>query len=170
MPLATNNKLHERGFTLVELLVTISIIGILASITVVSVGNVRQLARDSKRLADIRQLQTGLEFYFSQTNSYPNPGQEIQVGVPERSVLCVINGSNVGFTDTTANCDANRIYMSRVPQNPTPPLNNDYKYSASRIVDNRATGYAITFKLETDIAGFEKQVDYEATAAGIRKK
>ena len=111
-----------RGFTLVELLVTISIIGVLASITVVSVGNVRQIARDSKRLADIKQLQTALEFYFNQQNGYP-AGTDITLGTGDQSVLCITADATRGFEDTVNDCAGNGagpVYMSRVPSNPIP--------------------------------------------------
>ena len=52
------------GFTLIELLVVISIIGLLASVVLVSLNGARAKARNARRLADIKQLQTALELYY----------------------------------------------------------------------------------------------------------
>ncbi|TSC77737.1 MAG: putative General secretion pathway protein GspG [Parcubacteria group bacterium Gr01-1014_33] len=60
------------GFTLVELLVTISIISVLASVVLTSVNSARAKARDAKRRADMRQVQTALEFYYDTNNAYPS--------------------------------------------------------------------------------------------------
>ncbi|MFH1161904.1 MAG: prepilin-type N-terminal cleavage/methylation domain-containing protein [Candidatus Jorgensenbacteria bacterium] len=59
------------GFTLIEMLVVVAIIGLLASVVVVGVGGARQRARDAKRIADIRQIQNMLENYYSTNNAYP---------------------------------------------------------------------------------------------------
>jgi prepilin-type N-terminal cleavage/methylation domain-containing protein len=64
-------KRPPRGFTLIELLVVISIIGILSSITLVSLNSARQRARDTRRLADLRQVQLALEIYFDRHGTYP---------------------------------------------------------------------------------------------------
>lgn len=163
------------GFTLVELLVTISIIGVLASITVVSVGNVRQIARDSKRLADIRQVQTALEFYFNATNGYPLAANGITLGDATHTVLCVTPNTNDGFVAAVANCanqGAGPVYMGRVPENAIPGGNPaGYLYTAAIDLNNnrKASTYTIEFKLETDIAGFSRDTLYFATPAGIRK-
>lgn len=166
---------RQKGFTLVELLVTISIIGVLASITVVSVGNVRQIARDSKRLADIKQLGTALEFYFNQTNAYPSES-DLTLGSGSAQVLCV-TGQATGFSDQVANCGVNGVgpvYMSRVPANPIPGGSpNGYKYNGiSALGQNNGKPYTYTieFKLETDMAGFSKDKTYLATPAGTREK
>jgi len=60
-----------KGFTLIELLVVIAIIGVLASIAMTSFGSARAKARDAKRVADLRQIQTALQLYFDSTNTYP---------------------------------------------------------------------------------------------------
>mgnify|MGYP001576492848 CR=1 FL=1 len=59
------------GFTLIELLVVISIISLLSSIVLTSVNSARAKARDVRRRADMKQVQTALEFYFDANNTYP---------------------------------------------------------------------------------------------------
>lgn len=61
----------KRGFTLIELLVVIAIIGILATLAVVALQQARQNARDSKRMADMKQVQTALELFFNENGRYP---------------------------------------------------------------------------------------------------
>jgi type II secretion system protein G len=62
-----------KGFTLIELLVVIAIIGLLTTLAVVSFGNARERARDTKRKSDLRQITKALEMYFDDNGVYP-PG------------------------------------------------------------------------------------------------
>ncbi len=61
----------QGGFTILELLVVIGIIGLLASIIVINLTNARRRARDIKRIADIRQMQTVTEDYYGKNGKYP---------------------------------------------------------------------------------------------------
>ena len=65
------NVNKENGFTLVELLVVISIIGILATIVLTSLTGARQKTYDTKRLSQVEQLQKALFLYNLDNNTYP---------------------------------------------------------------------------------------------------
>ena len=65
-------KLKQNAFTLIELLVVIAIIGLLATIVLIALSSVRVKARDAKRLADMREVATALELYYSDIGHYPN--------------------------------------------------------------------------------------------------
>jgi prepilin-type N-terminal cleavage/methylation domain-containing protein len=63
--------MKERGFTLIELLVVIAIIGLLATLAVVAFGNARARARDTKRIADIAQLEKASLIYKGDHGEWP---------------------------------------------------------------------------------------------------
>ncbi|MBI5733334.1 MAG: prepilin-type N-terminal cleavage/methylation domain-containing protein [Candidatus Kerfeldbacteria bacterium] len=122
------------GFTLVELLVVISIIALLSTLAIVALNSARQKSRDAKRVADIKQIQTGLEMYLDGTTTkvYPTAATAITLG--GTSYACLNQAS--GFT--TANCTS--PIMSFVPADPGA---NSYSYTS-------ATGatYTLVFTLE----------------------
>ena len=69
-----NAKYFRQGFTLVELLVVISIIGILSSFAVVSLNSARVKARDALRKGDMAQLRTAINLYYDDNEEYPACG------------------------------------------------------------------------------------------------
>lgn len=58
----------QHGFTLIELLVVISIIGILAALSVASFATAQKQARDTQRKSDLKQYQNSLENYANKNN------------------------------------------------------------------------------------------------------
>jgi len=65
---------NKKGFTLIELLVVIAIIGLLSTLAVVSLTSARKKARDSKRVADMKQLQTAMEMFYNTYGTYKPTG------------------------------------------------------------------------------------------------
>lgn len=65
--------IKRKGFTLIELLIVIAIIGLLATLAIISLTTAQRKARDTKRIADMKSIQTAVELYFSDTSSYPDP-------------------------------------------------------------------------------------------------
>ncbi len=64
----------KKGFTLIEILIVVAIIGLLASIILVGLGTFRARGRDARRIADLRETQNGLELYFTKNGYYPDVG------------------------------------------------------------------------------------------------
>ena len=93
----------KKGFTLIELMVVIAIIGILASIVLVSLNSARKKSRDARRLSDIKQLQLALEMYFDSNGHYPTALSDLVTGG----------------------------YMSQVPTDPLTGDNYSYAYYPS---------------------------------------
>ena len=63
----------QTGFTIVELLIVIVVIGILAAITIVAYSGIQGRARDAQRLGDMDTIVKALEMYKTQTGAYPTP-------------------------------------------------------------------------------------------------
>ena len=138
-----NNK--KQAFTLIELLVVIAIIGILATLAVVSLQNARSRARDSKRIADVRQMQTALELYFNDWNAYPT-------------------SSSIATTIASGTS----IYMATVPTAPTPVDGTCVAASNTYTYTQRTSGssYTVSFCLGAQTGGLSAGVQC-ATPGGI---
>lgn len=129
--------MNKRGFTLIELLVVIAIIGLLSTLAVVALGSARQKARDSKRLSDLKQVQTALELYYTDNNAYPTEATAVTLG--DTNYVCLNSAS--GFT--TTGCPS--PYMGLVPSDPG---TGSYSY-----VSASGTTYTISASLEGDVGG-----------------
>ncbi|MDD5527503.1 MAG: prepilin-type N-terminal cleavage/methylation domain-containing protein [Patescibacteria group bacterium] len=126
------NKRSE-GFTLVELLVVIAIIGLLSTLSIVALNNARQKSRDAVRAADIKQMMTALELYYSDTGAYPT--------------TVAIGGKIASGTAT---------YMGIVPSSPKPWI--DGKCSGTDAADfaytrDSLTSYSIKYCLAGNTGG-----------------
>jgi len=64
-------KKKEKGFTLVELLVVVAIIGILAAIAIPQFAAYRMKAYNSAAESDLRNFKTGMESYYADNQAYP---------------------------------------------------------------------------------------------------
>jgi len=97
-------KRDYRGFTLVELLVVVAIIGLLSGMVVISVRNIKAKARDAERVSEINSIATVLSLYHNDYNLYP-----------------VFDGYITG-TDDLSTTLKNTGYINMVPID---PLNTD---------------------------------------------
>lgn len=61
----------NRGFTIVELLIVIAVIGILASITVVAYNGVQAKSKQAKIRADLSSIEEMIEVYAARNGNYP---------------------------------------------------------------------------------------------------
>jgi len=154
--------MNKKGFTLIELLVVIAIIGLLSTLAVVALNDARIKSRDAKRLSDIKQIQSALELYYSDNNTYPVTANAITLGSSTQNGLCG-TGTTGFYANNAAGCTAagTTQYMGVVPAAPTPPTGNAYVYTGS------ATTYGITFSLEKKTGSVDTGTR-TATPAGIK--
>lgn len=64
-------KRKEQGFTIVELLIVIVVIGILAALFITTFTGIQQKARNTERQTDVKALHGQIEAYYAQNGKYP---------------------------------------------------------------------------------------------------
>jgi prepilin-type N-terminal cleavage/methylation domain-containing protein len=102
----------KKGFTLVELLVVITIIGILSSLGLSTFTTAQIKSRDAKRKAHLRQMADTFEAYFNDYKKYPDSA----------------DGSIDGFAWGSEFVDAQgTVYMVKLPTDPVANLTYYYE-------------------------------------------
>lgn len=118
------------GFTLIELMVAISIIAILAAVGIVMYSSAQKTGRISKRIQDLNALKTALELYKSSTGYYPS-------GAAANTFACI----------STLAATIAPTYMPAIPADPLdandPAGANCYQYATT------TTTSSLDYKLRT---------------------
>ena len=101
----------QGGFTLLELLIVIVIIGILALLIIPNITSAPKKARDTKRKTDITTIRKGLEEYFVNNNSYPAALTALESGsAPIIKAVPTDPKNTAPFTYTYATASSNTTY------------------------------------------------------------
>jgi len=108
-----NNK---HGFTIVELLVVIVVIGILAAITIVAYTGISQKAIASSLQSDLTQASKQLEMFYIDNNYYP---QSISSCPPTTGNLCIKVSSNNIFSYSPGTSTDAKTYVLTATNNTT---------------------------------------------------
>ncbi len=66
-----STKAKQQGFTIVELLIVIVVIGILAALVITTFTGIQQKARNTERTTDVNALQGQIEAYYAVNGKYP---------------------------------------------------------------------------------------------------
>jgi type II secretion system protein G len=110
----------KSGFTIVELLIVIVVIGILAAITIVAFNGAQQRARDSRRLSDMKSIEQALALY-----SLDNKG-----GYPDCNNVTYIPGA-AGSACPLSTIAPSLVpaYLSKFPTDPFNTGNDVFQYA-----------------------------------------
>ena len=72
LKIKSQKLVESKGFSLIELLVVISIIGILIALSAFGLKNARESSRDARRKSDLETIRSALELYKSDKGAYPD--------------------------------------------------------------------------------------------------
>lgn len=112
------------GFTLIELIIVIGVIGVLAGGLLIVINPIAQIqkAHDAQRKSDLGQIQRALEQYYNDNNAYPlTTGSG---GTPKWSIIDASSGT-ISFGSSWGN------YIQKVPQDPIAGRTYAYKSTGS---------------------------------------
>lgn len=133
---ASHRARSNQGFTLIEILVVIAIIGILSSVLLFNMAQSRAKARDAQRLSDLKELQVALEQYYIREKAYPD------------------------------DLDAVAPYIDDLPHDPKTgepyeymrDVDNDLFYAIQAVSDDESMTCQMRNTVRTDIVGFGTDV------------
>lgn len=104
--------MRQKGFTIVELLIVIVIIGVLASLVIVAYNGIQGRARDAERQSDVRNIKQAIEQYKADNSVYP--------------AACTADNTGCSASDLATTLVP--TYIKAIPQDPQYPASGKIYY------------------------------------------
>ena len=115
-----------RGFSLVELMVVIAIIGVVSAVAASSVSVIQKNSRDAQRISDLNAIKVALQQFYADQHFYPDT-LTLTGGVQLDNC-----SGNPGCPPTTVT----KVYMRNTPADPVVGTATPYRYCSMRSATN----------------------------------
>lgn len=129
----TLKSILRPGFTLVELLIVIAIVGILATMLTTNLQSARARARDSRRKQDFLTIQQALRLYYNDHAAFPLT-------------------ANLSWGSALQSADGNNTYLSVLPYDPSSTSTSPISYQYYSTGPTYILGINLENKSDPDIA------------------
>ena len=132
-----------RGFSLIEMLVVITIISILLASGTYSYTSSQKKGRDGRRKAELKSVQQALEIYYQQNGQYPDQSAGAIKCKTATDTTVIAWGSSFSCTDSTGTVS----YLDKLPKEIKGTTHGEYYYEYSTS-GGTIIGYTIFAVLE----------------------
>ncbi len=105
----------KKSFTLIELMIIISMLGVLSASLAGNFITSLKKGRDARRKADLEQIQRALEMYYEDKKKYPT----FNIFASNNSSLCE--------TRIASDCNPEKTYMQKIPNDPVAGKSYEYQ-------------------------------------------
>lgn len=122
-----SSRLFKKGFTLVELLVVMSIIGVLAALAVGSFRTAQMRGRDATRKSDLKQISHALELFYADYGRYPDASSGRISACSYNPTLGTGSSCSWGTSEFT---DGKTVYFKVLPADPVESQSYTYQIVA----------------------------------------
>lgn len=150
--LKTNNR-NQTGFTIVELLIVIVVIGILAALVLNTFQGVQARARDTERRTDVNSIATQLEAYYADYGHYPDGSATSTCG--EGTDSCALSVLQTRGLDEEALNDPNGNAIN-VATNPGTDNQYYYDVTTATCATGQCDSFTLSTVLESDSTAYTK--------------
>jgi prepilin-type N-terminal cleavage/methylation domain-containing protein len=140
---------HQKGFTLIEIMIAITIIALIFGVIISSASQVQKSGRDAQRQSDLRSVQQALQQYYADQQFYPTIGFNLANATQLTS--CIGNVSPCPYTGS-----AIKTYLTTVPKDPNTNINYVYQprtISGAVCTDNSGADKCYKYCLFTKLEG-----------------
>ena len=135
-------KMNRKGFTLVEIMIVVAIIGLLAAIAIPNLLRARLNANESAAKGSLRTLSTAMESYRAAQASpaYPAALTDLSSATPPYIDSVLASGTKQGYDFTYAAVTANEYTVAAAPDVPNVSGVNTFCVDHTGVIFNGTAG------------------------------
>lgn len=140
--------MKKQGFSLIELLVVISIIAVLVAVGLPNYLSARERTKDARKKTELSQMKTALRLYFNDYGRYPDPA----VPAVGQIAGCGDNGTTQCSANTFCVTSAGACATTYMKRMPDPVTDYSWSYTSRAAGDDFCLWAALDNLADPDIA------------------